>query len=178
MSNSVFAVPQDMSFEQAIALTEHLLNQVEQGVLVDGEVEEAIAALVRSESGARGFFVTYLAGGSSLADHPTPPVIRALQSAPGMVSELLLKNLAMSTAMAITHRRNQKEDLAAGSDRVHHRTQQLIQMTQLPDFPAKAQHLLNSALTGEGEYQSFLDRWGYDAEQRQAIVQILKTVTS
>jgi hypothetical protein len=80
----------------------------------------------------------------------------------------------MSTAMAITHRRNQHEELAQGSDRVRSRSAQLIQLLQLPELQTQAQALLHSIQTGTGDYQAFLDRWSYDTEQRQAIHQTLE----
>ena len=171
---SAFTVPEEMTFEQAIALTQSLLAHMEQGTLLAPEVERAIAALVSSEAGARGFFVTYLTDSGTLADHPDTAVLAALRSAPEIVAELLIKNLAMSSAMAVFHRRQQNEATAQESDRVRARTQQLIQLLQLPAVQAKGQSLLASITSGQGSYQSFLDRWGYDAEQRQVIQQSLQ----
>jgi hypothetical protein len=83
----------------------------------------------------------------------------------------------MSTAMQIAHTRNQDLDLAQGSERVQQRTIQLIQRTQLPLIQAKLHALSETITTGTGRYQSFLERWGYDAEQRIAIQQVLQRVT-
>lgn len=171
---SVFTVPEGTTFEQAIALTQSLLAHMEQGTLPTPEVERAIAALVSSEAGARGFFVTYLTDSGTLADHPDTAVITALRSAPDIVAELLVKNLAMSSAMAVFHRRQQDEATAQESDRVRSRTHQLIQRLQLPAVQMKGQNLLESIASGQGSYQSFLDRWGYDTEQRQVIQQALQ----
>ena len=171
---SVFTVPEEMTFEQAIALPQSLLAHMEQGTLPALEVERAIAALVSSEAGARGFFVTYLTDSGTLADHPDTAVIAALHSAPEIVAELLVKNLAMSSAMAVFHRRQQDEATAQESDRVRSRTHQLIQLLQLPAVQAKGQSLIDSITSGQGFYQSFLDRWRYDTEQRQVIQQSLQ----
>jgi len=49
---------------------------------------------------------------------------------------------------------------------------------QLIDLPAvydRAQKPMESATTGEGEY-SLLERWGYDAEQRQVMAQALQHI--
>jgi hypothetical protein len=174
MSESPISVPESVSFEEAIALTQKLLPQIEQGKLSEAEIEATVSALVSSENGARGFFVTYLSGDSSLADQPSPAIVRALQASPEVVSELLVKNLAMSSAMAITHRRNQNQEMAKGSDSVRSRTTKLIQLTQLPQVTEKASQLVESAVTGLGAYKGFLDRWGYDAEQRQVIQAAMK----
>lgn len=171
---SVFTVPEGMTFEQAIALTQSLLAHMEQGTLSAAEVERAIAALVSSEAGARGFFVTYLTDSGTLADNPDTAVLTALRSAPEIVAELLIKNLAMSAAMAVFHRRQQNEATAQESDRVRSRTERLIRLLQLPAVQVKGQSLVNSITAGQGPYQSFLDRWGYDTEQRQVIQQVLQ----
>ncbi|MBD2037324.1 hypothetical protein H6F76_20375 [Leptolyngbya sp. FACHB-321] len=161
----------DISFADAIAVTQALLNDLEQGN-VDA-FGATVRELVRSENGARGFFVTYLSDDRPLADHLTPTLIAALQTSPAIVAPLLIKNLVMSTAMAMTHRRNQNEDLVQGSARVRSRTTQLIQALQLPQVQAEAQSLLGTIATKTGDYQAFLERWGYDLEQQQAMQQTL-----
>lgn len=165
-----------LSFEQAIAATYSLLDQLEQGAIAPEDLESSLAALVATENGARGFFVTYLSDERSLADQASPAILRALQASPEIVSELLVKNLAMSSAMAIAHRRNADEDLVQGSERVRSRTATLIQQLQLPLVADKARQLHESATTGTGHYKAFLDRWGYDAEQRQEIQSVIERV--
>jgi hypothetical protein len=171
---SVPAVPDGVSFEQAIALTQVLLERMEQGHSSDAELGQSVADLVSSENGARGFFVTYLSDDRPLADAPTPSILEALQKSPGVVSPLLVKNLAMSTAMAIAHRRNQNEELAQGSDRVRSRTLGLIQALQLPQVKQEAAQLAHSIQKSTGDYQAFLQRWQYDSEQKQAIYIVLQ----
>ena len=172
---SISSVPEAITFEQAIALTQSLMAQMQADQtaepISEAELEATLTSLLSSENGARGFFVTYLTDECPLADHPSEAVIRALQSSPSIVSELLVKNLAMSSAMAVAHRRNQNETMAQGSDRVQARTVDLIQKVQLAEVTDKATKLRDSAATGSGDYQAFLARWGYDSEQRQVIEQ-------
>ena len=166
---NLLTVPDRISFEQAIALTQALLVQMEQDDRSDDALKNTLSALVSSENGARGFFVTYLTDDRSLADAPSPAVIQALSAAPEIVAPLLVKNLAMSTAMAITHRQNQNLELAQGSDRVRSRTERLIQALPSKPLRDQAQQLAESIDTGIGSYHSFLVRWGYSPEQQQAI---------
>lgn len=172
MPESFLAIPEAVSFEQAIALTQSLLTQIDQQALTPAAIEAAVAALVQTENGARGFFVTYLTDQRSPADFPHPAIVQALKTAPDQVADLLVKNLAMSSAMAVTHRRNQSEELAQGSDHVRSRTACLMQVLQMAAVTRQAKQL-HQSLTGVGEYSAFLDRWGYDAEQRQTIQQAL-----
>lgn len=159
------SIPESVTFQEAIALTQTLLTEIEAHQLSE-EVEEALSALVSSENGARGFFVTYL---TNPTDIPSPPLIRALQSSPEIVSELLVKNVAMSAAMAVTHRRNDSPEMAQSSQQVTQRSANLIQQLQLQPVAGKLKQLRVSLDTESGNYQEFLQRWGYDSEQRQAI---------
>ncbi len=164
----------DITFEEAIAATESLLEQVEANQLSPEQIQEAIAALVQSENGARGFFVTYLTSNSSLANHPSEELVQALRSSPDIVAELLAKNVAMSAAMTLTHSRNEDEAMAQSSQQVRDRSATLIKLVDLEAVYDRCRKLLESAVTGAGSYQAFLDRWGYDAEQRHLICEALE----
>ena len=174
--NSLQNITQNISFEEAIAFTQNLMQLMEAGSIADVEIEKAIAQLVQSMNGARGFFVTYLASESTLADHPTEAVVKALQTAPETVATLLVKNVAMSTAMAITHRQQNHPDRAEGSLQVQRRSALLIEKLRSPEIKAEHQKLTESLSTGGGDYQAFLDRWGYDAEQKQEIQRIIQGI--
>jgi len=177
MNSSSLEVPATVTFEQAIDLTQSLLSQAEASAS-ELEIAAAIAQLVKTENGARGFFVTYLTSEAPSADHPPASIVQALQSSPDIVAELLAKNLAMSTAQAVFYRRNQQEEMIAGSQRVSKRTARLIKLVDLPSVYERCQKLMESAATGEGSYKAFLERWSYDAQQRQAICQALQQVLS
>jgi hypothetical protein len=166
-----------ITFEGAIELTQSLLSEIEADSLRDSyasrlsqaQIEQAVASLVKTKNGARGFFVTYLTDEGQVADRPSPGVIEALRSAPEIVAELLVKNLAMSAAMVVYHSRHQSEERAAGSARVQGRSRNLIQMLQMPACQTVASQMLESLQNASGEYEEFFQRWGYDSEQRLAI---------
>jgi hypothetical protein len=164
-----------ITFEQAIVLTQQLLDAPES----PEQLQTTISELLQTDNGARGFFVTFLTGDSSLADYPIPPILNGLQTAPDRVADLLTKNLAMATAMEITHLRESAPDKAAGSARVKQRTQKLIQQLQaeMPALKTCLQELATSLTSLDaGQYQSFLQRWGYDLEQRKAIQTLVEGV--
>lgn len=169
-------MPESVNFEESLALTQSLMSQMMGGELSPSEISDEIAQLVQSETGARGFFVTYLTSEETIADHPSPEVIQALESSPDIVSKLLVKNLAMSAAQTIAHRRNGNEQMAIGSDRVRSRTISLIKQLKLSQLQEQAAALYTSASTGEGTYKPFLQRWGYDVQQRQIICETLESV--
>lgn len=175
MSESGLTIPEEITFESAIALTQDLLAKMETGEIKDAEIEATIRDLVNTSNGARGFFVAYLTAEMNIPDHPSQAVLNALETAPELVSELLVKNIAMSTAMAITHRRQENKTMAKGSDRVQKRSLHLSQQLNNHLIPEKAQQMRESALSGKGEAQvAFFERWGYDQQQRSAIAQALE----
>jgi hypothetical protein len=159
-----------MTFEEAIAYTENLRSRTD---LDDAQLQSEITNLVKTANGARGFFVYFLTGEWELAENPSPAIVQALQAEPKAIAELLVKNLAMSTAMAITHRRNGDEEKAQGSDRVARRTALLIEKVDLQEVRAIAKQMQDSVTSNNGDYATFLEKWGYDAEQKQAIADIL-----
>jgi hypothetical protein len=167
-------VSESISFPEAISLTQTLLDRLDD--LAAGEVQATVTDLVKSANGARGFFVAYLSDERSYADHPTEGILAGLRTAPDLVAELLVKNLAMSTAMVLTHQRNDNEGLAESSARVSRRSANLIRQLHLPQVQVQLQQLSESLITQKGEYASFLQRWGYDAEQRQEIQQVVAQV--
>ncbi len=159
----------NISFEDAIAQSQALVEKMATQSISDTEAATAIANLVKTENGARGFFVTYLTDERPFVDSPSPSLIQALQSSPEIVGELLVKNLAMSSATAVAHRRNQDEAMAKGSEQVRDRTLNLIKATNLLVVTTKLQNLEATLKNGQGEYQAFIERWGYDNEQKQVI---------
>lgn len=161
-----------ISFENAIQQTQDLLSQIE---FLDAKtITQKFTELVSTENGARVFFVTYLTSDLSHTEYPSLEVITALKTSPIFVNELLVKNLAMSTAMVIYHRSQGDKENAQGSEKVQEKTGQLIKQLLSPALGEKLQQLATSLNTGQGEYQAFLDLWGYDNCQRQAIAEIIQ----
>ncbi|MDX1976723.1 MAG: hypothetical protein SFT94_03535 [Pseudanabaenaceae cyanobacterium bins.68] len=154
-----------ITFEQAIALTQTLLTQPPL------EFGGQVRALLQTANGARGFFVTYLTQAWEIDPDQEAEIVAALQLYPQ--AELLVKNLAMSTAMAIAHSRNGNLEQAAGSEQVQQRTRKLIAHLQTPELQIIAQQMAESALGNDLTYADFLQKWGYDPEQRQAIAAAL-----
>ena len=85
------------------------------------------------------------------------------------MSELLVKHVAMSTGMRLTHQRNNDENMANKSFRVTNRTINLLKKLDLAETKTKIQQLKETIDKGEGIYQKFLTRWQYDSEQKEAI---------
>lgn len=164
-------VSDSITFEEAINFTQSLLEEIETGKITDEKLEETLTSLVKTMNGSRGFFVTYLTADLSCVENPSQSIINALKTSPEIVSELMVKNLVMSTAMAITHNRNSDSEMEQNSQKVSRNCANLINKLQLDLLQSKLQEMAKSLSTKSGEYQEFLAKWGYDDEQKQAMLQ-------
>jgi hypothetical protein len=82
----------------------------------------------------------------------------------------------MSAAMAVHHRANADDDQAAGSERVNGRCTELLRQLDSHAVKARLETLLDAAAHNRGDDVSFLERWGYNAEQKAAIQSSIEAV--
>jgi hypothetical protein len=162
-----------IKFAAAIELTQQFVLQLQDGVLTSEQVQGFVTDLVATQEGARGFFVGYLTNGLAVVDKVHPGIILGLAAHPAVVADLLVKNLAMSTAQNLHFLRENQVDMAANSAMVAKRSRQLIDALQMPEIKVIAEQIIDAIGTGAGEYGAFLERWGYDAEQKGAIKKAL-----
>lgn len=165
MNNS----PESLSFPQAIAATQSLMDQINSNQLSELEVQQQISSILSSKNGGRGFFVAYLTSDMAWTDNPSEGVLNGLKSTQEISCELLVKNLAMSSAMIVIHSLNNDSENVAGSEKVYQRTCNLIQQLNLQLVNKKLQKLQNTIKNGSGEYQEFIERWCYNSKQKKAI---------
>jgi hypothetical protein len=165
------------SFQEAIALSTEWIRRWDGGELSDEVLADEVGGLVKHRDGARGFFVVALTSESPLMDRLPDVLVMQLRLAGDEVVDLTVRNLAMSTAMAVHHGRQQDQALRESSLRVQARSKELLAQLDPWAVKDKLERLL-AGLAGEGEEQAFYDRWGYDQEQRQEIGAALLAVAS
>jgi hypothetical protein len=173
MSSSSLSVPADVKFDAAISLTQTFLTQLQNNQLTSSQIQKFVSDLVETSNGARGFFVTYLTSPEPICDEPRPEIIASLGVHPEIAADLLVKNIAMSTAQQLYHHRRNDSEMAASSATVAARTIKIIQQLNLPQIQEMCRDLVSTINTGTGSYGEFLKQWGYDEEQKQAIAQVL-----
>tara|TARA_B100000700_G_C14866096_1_gene771022 strand:+ start:252 stop:770 length:519 start_codon:yes stop_codon:yes gene_type:complete len=156
------------SFKQALDATILWCNAWEEGNLSDEVLADRIAELVETHEGARGFFVISLSSDCPLMDRLPEPLIFQLRKVGESIVDLTTKNLAMSSAMAVHHRRNQDKKHLSGSERIIARCTELLKVLE-PNSVKKHLETLLDATIGKGNKVDFLERWGYDNEQKKAI---------
>jgi hypothetical protein len=175
MTENTDSTPLQPTFQQAMEITAQWLALWENGELSDEVLGDRVAEMVASRDGARGFFVVSLAGDSPLMDRLPDPVVLALRQAGDGVVDLSVRNLAMSTAMALHHQRNGDAGQQGGSERVQLRCTELLRLLEPGAVKERLETLLE-ATSGRGDDVVFLDRWGYDADQRAAIADAVLAV--
>ena len=141
----------------------------------DEVLAERVAELLRTNDGARGFFVTSLSSESPLMDRIPDPLIFQLRSAGGFVVELIVKNLAMSSAMCVYHKNNDNEFQRFQSNRIRNRCIELLRLLETSIVKTILENLLKGT-QGEGSYEIFFKRWGYNEQQKEAIAKSIYEV--
>ncbi|MEB3255098.1 MAG: hypothetical protein VKJ05_01790 [Synechococcaceae cyanobacterium] len=170
------SLPADLPFAEALELAGQWLAAWDAGELSDEVLADRVGALVSSRDGARGFFVVALTGASPLMDRLPEPLLLQLRLAGPEVVDLTARNLAMSTAMALAHGRSGDGERQLASERVQSRSRELLRQLDPAAVKLRLETLLLAARDGQGDDLAFLDRWGYDGEQRAAIAVAVNSV--
>ncbi len=161
--------PKTPSFEESIEFAMLWCNDWEEGDLSDEVLADRVAELIRTSNGARGFFVVGLATNSPILDRLPEALLKQLRIAGENVVDLTTKNLAMSSAMAIHHKRRKDKEQKEGSERVSSRCIDLLKVLETTLVKNRLEKFLSSIENREGEDFNFIKRWEYDQEQITAI---------
>lgn len=165
-----------LSFQEAIAQSTEWIRRWDQEELSEDVLADAVGELVRERDGARGFFVASLTSDSPLMDRLPEALVYQLRLAGEGVVDLTVRNLAMSTAMGVHHKRNGDQGLLDGSLRVRSRCLELLRWLE-PHQVKNRLEMMIEGLNSRGEDQTFLERWGYDDVQRDEIRKAIAEVT-
>jgi hypothetical protein len=142
----------------------------------DTDLGGRLQQFLQSEEGARGFFVSLLTGDFKASDQPPQALLEAIRTAPATAHNVLAKNLVMSAATEVVHKRNGDAENAAGSTRVLTRTKHLFKASDSSNLKARAQEMLASIDKRSQSFAPFLSRVNYDAEQTAAARNALRDV--
>jgi hypothetical protein len=162
-------------FRGAMALASTWIAQWEAEELSDEVLAERVGGLVRHLDGARGFFVVALSGEGPLMDRLPEVLVQQLRAAGEGVVDLSVRNLAMSTAMVVQHGAEGRPEQQLASRRIALRSTELLRLLEPLLVKQRLEQLLEGT-RGQGEDQAFLERWGYDDTQIQAIAEAAQAV--
>ncbi len=158
------------SFEEALSAATLWCSAWDKDELSDEVLADRVAELLETKNGIRAFFAISLSSESALMDRIPESLLIQLRNAGEAVVDITAKNLAMSTAMSLHHKKNTEYELQSASERIKERCIDLLKKLE-STLVKKRLDLLIAATEGEGEDVQFFNRWGYDVEQRLAIAE-------
>ena len=167
---------QEPTFKEAMQASMLWCKSWENDEISDEVISDRIGDLIKTVEGARGFFVVSLSIDCPLMDRFPDALIFKLRSSGEIVVDLTVKNLAMSSAMIITHRNN-KDPLEIQSERINIRCIELLKLLDSTRVKKRLDVLLE-ATKGNGTDLKFLNKWGYNEEQINAISESIYEVAT
>ena len=167
---------QKPTFKEAMQASMIWCKSWENDEISDEVISDRIGELIKTVEGARGFFVVSLSLDCPLMDRFPDALIFQLRSSGEIVVDLTVKNLAMSSAMIITHRKN-NDPQAIQSERIKTRCIELLKLLDSTKVKKRLDVLLE-ATKGNGADLKFLNRWGYSNEQIKAISESIYEVAT
>ena len=164
------------TFKEAMQASMLWCTSWENDEISDEVISDRIGELIKTVDGARGFFVVSLSIDCPLMDRFPDALIFQLRSAGAIVVDLTVKNLAMSSAMIITHRNN-KDPQEIQSERIKIRCIELLKLLDSTQVKRRLDVLLQ-ATKGNGADLKFINKWGYNYEQINAIAESIYEVAT
>jgi len=158
---------QKPTFKEAMQASMLWCKSWENDEISDEVISDRIGELIKTVEGARGFFVVSLSIDCALMDRFPDALIFQLRSSGEIVVDLTVKNLAMSSAMIITHRNN-NDPQKIQSERIKIRCIELLKLLDSNQVKKRLDILLD-ATKGNGTDLKFLEKWKYNDEQIRAI---------
>ena len=167
---------QKPTFKEAMEATMIWCESWDNDEISDEVISDRIGELIKTVEGARGFFVVSLSIDCPLMDRFPDALIFQLRSSGEIVVDLTVKNLAMSSAMAITHRKNNHPQ-EIQSERIKIRCIELLKLLDSNQVKKRLDVLLE-ATKGNGTDLKFIKKWGYNDEQINAISESIYEVAT
>ena len=167
---------QKPTFKEAMEATMIWCKSWENDEISDEVISDRIGQLIKTVEGARGFFVVSLSIDCPLMDRFPDALIFQLRSSGDIIVDLTVKNLAMSSAMVITHHEN-NDSQEFQSERIKIRCIELLKLLDSTQVKKRLDVLLE-ATKGNGNDLEFINKWGYNDKQINAISESIYEVAT
>ena len=157
----------EASFTQAINISAQWCKEWGEDLLSEEVLADRIAELIKTKNGLRGFFAYALSDKECLLLDKLPfSLIFKLNEAGDTVVEIMVKNLIMSSAQIIIHRRDKNPEYEVTSENISDRCKAILRLleTKLVTNTIN-QALRNLDTMGNG----FDNSIKYDSEQKEFI---------
>tara|TARA_Y100001970_G_scaffold294110_1_gene446945 strand:+ start:4328 stop:4870 length:543 start_codon:yes stop_codon:yes gene_type:complete len=156
------------NFEQSINLSLKWIKEWEKGELSEEILADRIFELIKYFNGARAFLVAALTSDGPLLDRLPEQLLLKFNLAGESFIDLIVKNLAMSSAMTEYHKQNNDIQKMNKSDQISFRCIELMRNLDTSMVKRSADSL-RDGLKGIGQYAVFLEKNGYKEYQKVGI---------
>lgn len=156
-----------VSFTQAINISAQWCKAWGDDLLSEEVLADRIAELIKTRNGLRGFFAYALSDKDCfLLDKLPFSLIYKLNEGGVDVAEIVVKNLIMSSAQIIIHRRDKNYEYAIKSENISDRCKAILRLIETKLVTNSVNQVLGN-LDNMGN--SFDDSVKYDTEQKEFI---------
>tara|TARA_Y100001978_G_C23648373_1_gene412035 strand:- start:689 stop:1216 length:528 start_codon:yes stop_codon:yes gene_type:complete len=158
---------EEPTFIQAINISRDWCIEWEKDLLSEEVLADRIYELIKTKNGMRGFFAYALSNNEcTLLDKLPNSLIYKLRERGEILVEIILKNLIMSSAQIINHRKNKNIEYAEISNHISNRCIDLLKILDTKLVTTKVNELI-SGLDNMGN--SFDPTIKYSEEQKDFI---------
>ncbi len=157
----------ETSFTQAINISAKWCKEWEEDLLSEEVLADRIAELIKTKNGLRGFFAYTLSDKDCfLLDKLPFSLIYKLNEGGNDVVEIVVKNLIMSSAQIIFHRRENNHEYEISSENISDRCKAILRLLETK-LVTKTVNKIIKDLDNMGN--SFNNSTKYDPEQKDFI---------
>ena len=157
----------EASFTQAINISAQWCKEWGEDLLSEEVLADRVAELIKTKNGLRGFFAYALSDKDCLLLDELPfSLIFKLNEAGDPVVEIVVKNLIMSTAQIIIHRRENNHEYEITSEHISDRCKAILRLMETKLVTKNVNQVLKG-LDNMGN--SFDNSKKYDSEQKEFI---------
>ena len=157
----------EVSFTQAINISAKWCKEWGEDLLSEEVLADRVAELIKTKTGCRGFFAYALSDKDCILLDILPfSLIFKLNEAGVSIVEIILKNLIMSSAQIIIHRRENNNEYELISENISDRCKAILRLLETK-LVTKAVNQIIEDLDNMGN--SFDNSTKYDVEQKDFI---------
>ena len=157
----------EASFTQAINISAQWCSEWGEDLLSEEVLADRIAELIKTKNGLRGFFAYALSDKDCcLLDKLPFSLIYKLNEGGDFVADIVVKNLIMSSAQIIIHRRDNNHEYEIISENISDRCKAILSLLETKSVTKSVNQVLKD-LNNMGN--SFDKAIKYDSEQKEFI---------
>ena len=157
----------EITFTQAINISAQWCKEWGEDLLSEEVLADRIAELIKTRTGLRGFFAYALSDKDCfLLDKLPFSLIYKLNECGDVVVDIVLKNLIMSSAQIIIHRRDNNREYGITSENISSRCKAILRLLETKSVTKSVNQVLRN-LDNMGN--SFNNSEKYDSEQKEFI---------